>query len=325
MARFRIFRWFASLLLEHWGTKTTAVVLASVLFIVMRDDVTREFTVPLDPKEDPERDLKWPLPKSVTIEVHGPWTRINRLSATDFGPIPLDLTTVKEGRLEIDESQVVMPPGVLLRGMIYEKVDVRFDDFVVREFPVVSRVYVEPDPDYEVVSTVTNPDRVRVRGPESVLQEVSSLETVTKTRTGVAKNEVVEVGVLLPRPREKIKFVDMGDARPTVSISITVRPKSGERKLDVDIERVPEISSAQIPPTLPVTVRGPLPALRRLDGLKAPVNTEIEVVPPKAPGSVTSLTVKFVVTDKIPEEVRASLVLDPPSKRFELTPPPIPQ
>jgi len=319
--------WVAGLLLNHWGTKTTAIVLASVFFILTRDDVSREFTVPLHVIEDQGRQLRTPLPKTVTAEVHGPWTRINRLSASDLGRIELDVSTLQPGRFELDESLLVMPPGVLLRGMVYEKVDVRFDEIISREFAVVHRVTVEPDPDFDVVSVVVNPNKIWVKGPKSVLQEVSNLETENLSVSGVSENKQKIVSVL--RPREGVDFADMPEGeRPNVTINITVRAKSGERKLDVDLVQVPEIpGTARIPTTFPVSVRGPLPALRRLDGVKAPVTTQMEVIPPPTPDGVSSLAVKFMVTDKIPEEVRASLVLDPPSKRFDLTPAPklIPQ
>ncbi len=325
MARFGAFRWLAGLLLNHWGTKTTAIVLASVFFVFMRDDVSQEFTVPLSVHKDPERQLLTPLPKTVTAEVHGPWARINRLSASDFKPIELDLKDIREGRFDIDESLLVMPPGVLLRGMVYEKVDVRFDPIIEREFPVQARISVEPDPDYELVGTVTNPNKIRVRGPKSVLQEISNLETDNLTRTGVSENTQVMVGVMRPHPG--VDFVDMNDGeRQKVAVTITLRAKSGERKVDVDLVRIPEIpSTARIPSTFPVSVRGPLPALRRLDGVKSPVTTEMEVIPAPTPEGPSALSVQFVITDKIPEEVRASLVLDPPSKRFELNELPIPQ
>ncbi|MGB1015488.1 MAG: CdaR family protein [Nannocystaceae bacterium] len=326
MARFGPFRWVAGLLLNHWGTKTTAIVLASVFFILTRDDVSREFTVPLHVIKDKQRKLRTPLPKTVTAEVHGPWTRINRLSASDLGRIELDVSTLQRGPFELDESLLVMPPGVLLRGMVYEKVDVRFDEIIKREFMVVQQVVVEPDPDFDVVSVVVNPNKIWVEGPKSVLQEISNLETENLSVSGVSENQQKTVSVL--RPHEEVKFADMGGERPNVTVDITVRAKSGERKLDVDLVRVPEIpGTARIPTTFPVSVRGPLPALRRLDGVKAPVTTQMEVVPPTAPDGVSSLAVKFVVTDKIPEEVRASLVLDPPSKRFDLIPTPqlIPQ
>ena len=67
MARFRPFRWLGSLLFNHWGSKATALVLAIGFFITTREDVTRDFTVPVRVLEDPERVLRTSLPGNVRV------------------------------------------------------------------------------------------------------------------------------------------------------------------------------------------------------------------------------------------------------------------
>ena len=98
----RALRWLYGALFDHWGAKITALVVASVFFIVTRDDVTRRFTIPLRVTDDPRRVLLTRLPETVTVELHGSWTRMNPLSSQDLGSAQLDLAGARPGPLQLD-------------------------------------------------------------------------------------------------------------------------------------------------------------------------------------------------------------------------------
>ncbi|MBK8263980.1 MAG: hypothetical protein IPK80_21920 [Nannocystis sp.] len=318
-AKFSAARWCAGAIFDNWGAKATALVLASIFFIVSRDDVTRAFNVPLRVTPDPDRVLLTDLPDAVAVELHGPWARINRLSAKDFGVVNLDLRSASPGPLEIEPSSIVMPQGVLFRNIVYDRVDLRFDPVIERDFPVKPEVQIEVHADYEQVSTLVRPPRIRVRGGRTALQEISSLRTETIERTGVSESVEVTKSVLLPR--EGVAFVGVpAGERPQVDIRLMIRPKYGERRIDVPLP-VDSERFAGIPSTYPVVVRGPLPDLRRFEETASLIVAEVRMeAAPELRPPATAVVVDFKMTDQVPAEVRARLAVEPASRRFIVRP-----
>ncbi|MCA9714139.1 MAG: YbbR-like domain-containing protein [Myxococcales bacterium] len=320
MARFRPLRWIAGLLFNHWGTKTTALLLAALFFFVTREDVTRQFAIPLHVVDDPQRVLRTKLPETVTVEVHGSWSRINRLSASDLGKLELDLKKVKEGALQIDESTLVMPNGVILRSLIYDGVDVRFDRIIEREFPVKPVIPVTVHEDYEYVGLTTSPARISLRGPKTVIQEISSLGTEPEELKNITHNMEIVKSVL--RPREGVEFAGMEPGeRPEVTIKIMVKPKAGTREVVVPICELPALvpKTMALPKTFPVSIRGPRPDLRRVDGVKDPVSAACRIEPGEESSDRGTLIVDFALNTSVPEDIAGTLSLYPARRRFPIT------
>ena len=111
-------RFFADVLLRDWGTKSAALFLAVILFVLTRNEVSRTFQVPLRVEPDPDRVLVTDLPDTVAVEVRGPWTRVNRMQALDLGQVSLPLEQLRPGPLRIDPGSVVMPAGVVLESAV---------------------------------------------------------------------------------------------------------------------------------------------------------------------------------------------------------------
>lgn len=323
MKRFGPLRWLGGVLLENWGTKATAIVLAIVFFMVTRDDVSREFIIPLRVIPDPDRVLLTDLPETVTVELHGSWARINRLAASDLGVSTLDLREAEPGPLEIDPAAIVMPQGVLFRNIVYDRVDLRFDPVVERDFPVKAEANVDTHADYERVSTSVDPPRVRLRGGRSALQEISTLHTEPIERTGVTASFEVTKSVLLPREGVSFAGVAPGD-RPQVKVKVTVRPKYGERRIEVPLP-VNADAFQGISSTFSVVLRGPLPDLRALDeaGVRDPIVARAHMdSDPSIKAPSTAIVVDFNLTDQVPDDLRASLTIEPERKRFIVRPTP---
>ncbi len=321
-ARFSPARLLVGVLLHNWGAKIAALVLALIFFIVTRDDVTRAFNLPVRVIQDPERVLLSDVPDTVTVELHGPWTRLNRLGAGDLGVVTVDLRQASPGPLEIDPASIVMPQGVLFRDIVYDRVDLRFDPVVERDFPVKPEVQIEVHADYEHVSTMVRPPRVRVRGGRTALQEISSLRTEPIERTGLTESVEVTKSVLLPR--DGVDFVGVGPGeRPQVDVRLLVRPKYGERRIEVPLP-VDSEGLAGIPATYSVVVRGPLPDLRLFEETSSLIVAEVRMEPaPDVKPPATAVVVDFSMTDRVPAEARERLTIEPPQKRFVVRP--IPQ
>lgn len=318
----RALRWLGHAVINHGGTKFTALVLALVFFVVTRDDITRTFTIPLHVVSDPNRVLLTKLPESVSVELHGSWARMSRLHAQELGPAELNLADARPGPLAVDPASIVMPEGVIFRAIQYEKVDLRFDRVIERAVPISAEVHGAVDPDFEHTGTVVDPPRWRVRGGSGVVGEVPNLVTDPIDLDGLTADRTIEAA--LQRPRQQVEFTAVAAGEvPRVKVSVTVRPKIDERRL---VAAVVAPEGETLPPEVPteisVVVRGNLPDLRVLDRATSPPLVAIarrEKPSPTSPAGAVVFTVQF--TDAVPIAVHEHLSFEAAVQRVELPEP----
>ena len=318
----RLLRVLYGALFDHWGTKISALVVASVFFIVTRDDVTRRFTIPLKVSQDPRRVLLTRLPETVTVELHGSWARMNRLDEHDLGSADLDLADAKPGPLQIDPASIVMPEGIIFRNMVYERVDLRFDPVIERAVQISANVRGLVHPDYEHTGTTALPPRWRVRGGSQLVSELASLNTDPVDVSGATADVEAVVGVI--RPREGVEFASVAAGEtPKVTVSVAIRPKISERRYEVPLTwpqgQEPPFGA---PAKLAATVRGPVPALRQIDAIPGAVVTDVELEKPKADAPAGAVSVDLRLSEAVPPALRASLTLEPAHERVVLPAPP---
>ena len=314
--------WVIDALLRDWGTKIVALLLALVVFVFTRDEVKSTFAVPLNVREDPDRVLLTNLPASVDVVVRGPWTRVNTLSNSSFRAAVLDLRRASPGPLEIDPASVVMPPGVLLERVDYDRVDLRFEDIIERQFPVIPRVVGDVHVDHEQVAIEVEPQQFVLRGPRSTVQRLQSIETETLS-VGAAV-ETVERDLTLLKPADDVEFAGRfdGDA-PHVHVRVSVRPRRGERRVDVAVASAiaAEVEGLRVlgaPVTEQIIIEGPVPMLRRIADHQAPLLPHVEIHelkrPPKRPrGTLGSARaeVRIVWADDVPDDIRKRVQFSP--------------
>lgn len=320
----RALRWLYGALFNHLLTKLTALVLASGFFVFTRDDVTRRFTIPLKVVNDPRRVLLTKLPESVTVELHGSWARMNRLSSHDLGSAQLDLAGARPGPLELDPASIVMPPGVIFRGMDYEKVDLRFDPVIERAVLISANVRGLVHPDYEHTGTRVDPPRWRVHGGSKVVSELSGLNTDPVDVSGATDDVEQVVGLISPREGVEFSAVAPGET-PKVSVSVAIRPKLSERRYEVPLtwpgEQEPPYGA---PLKVAAVVRGPVPSLRQIDAIPGAVTASVQLQKPQEDAPAGAVLVDLSLSEAVPPALRANLTLEPGQERIVLPPPPPP-
>lgn len=323
-ARAPLVRWLGELLFRDWGRKAIALMVAAFLFVFTRDEVTRVFTVPLKVVEDPERVLLTELPETVQVQARGPWTRINRLQDYDFGVATLDLPQAKPGPLEIERGAIVMPSGVVLAGIQYDHVDLRFDPVVEVEVEVEPQLEGTPAPDYALVRVEASPARVRVRGGESFVRRVQGVATLALDVEGADHD--VEGRVALVEPPAGVVWVGPAGDEGMVTVRAIVAAREEARSLTVPVVVDEGLDpTGAVPRSYEVTVSGPLPDFRVLDGLGVAVPVEARASKGEGEGQGGGVAeVRFSWSERVPQDLRARLELDRSLERIALPLPPPP-
>jgi hypothetical protein len=319
-----LLRIVGELVFRDWGLKAIALVVAAFLFVFTRDEVTRAFTVPLRVVDDPDRVLMTALPETIQVQARGPWVRINRLQDYDFGAATLDLQQAKPGPLEIDRAAIVMPSGVVLAGIQYDHVDLRFDPVLERDVEVEPMLEGSPAPDYELVRVEARPSHVRVRGGESFVRRVHGLSTEPLDVTGADRD--VEGRVALVEPPEGVTRSTAAGDDGTVTVRAIVVARQESRVLSVPVV-VPQglDPTGSIPRSYDVIVSGPVPDFRVLDGLglQPPVVAHASEGEGEGDGGGVA-EVRFSWADRVPQDLRGRLALDRTLERVSLPLPPPP-
>jgi hypothetical protein len=308
---------------KNWGTKILAFMLALMVFIVTREEITRSFTIPLRVLDDPDRVLLTTPPDMVELRVRGPWANVNRLSATQLGSATLDLREARPGPMVLDPASIVMPEGVVLDTLEYDAVDLRFDAVVDRALRIVPNLLGEFDPDYKLEAMRVEPNSWTVRAPASELEGLSQLSTAPVDISGLA--DTLTTRVALEPPSSRIAFLGVAEGeRPSVRLTIELVAVAGEIELVVPTEAalrqaLPELDEVHLPEVERVLVRGPRKLLRSLERLDAPLLAKVEVEE-AARGAPIPVTVRFEWSPQIPATTVEQLSVVPDLVRMRLSP-----
>lgn len=323
----RVGEFIVGALFRNWGSKLAALAMSMVIFILTRDEVSRTYSIPLRSISDPDRVLMTELPDTVRVEVRGPWTRINKLTAKDLGVATVELSDAEPGPLDLAPGSIVMPPGVFLKQIEADPVDLRFDEIKEVSLPVVARVLGEVHADYELVNIAVKPKKWTIRGGESVILPIAELETGTVSIQGATSTETFMVDI--PRPATGVSFVGSFEgAVPQVEVTTEVRPVPAEKEYTVEIAAVvigvlPNLDPGDpnLPRTQKVSLRGPKPAVDAVTEVR-PILAAAEVEKPSKGGRPATIVVRFGLDEEIPDKVRNALTIEPASVRLTVAPSP---
>lgn len=294
-----------------------ALFITVVLFVFTRDEVTRRFTVPLRVLNDPTRVLLTDLPENVAVDVRGPWTRVNRVDAADFGAAVLDLRKAQPGPLIVERAGIVMPQGVVLAGIDYDEVDLRFEPVIERDVTVVPTVVGSPAPDYQLVGVSAEPPTLRIRGGQSLVAGIAQLATEAYDLRDASED--VAVSLAIARPPEGVAIVGEDGERSHVRVVADIGPRPERALRRVVVERPPALlDRAGLPTQIEVEVRGPAPLFRSLE--QADVAVPVLAVARPDPDAVDRAIIDIAWSPGVPPAVRAAVTLDPLRLVVDLVP-----
>jgi YbbR domain-containing protein len=300
-------------------------LLALVLFIGTRDEVTRSFTIPLRVIPDPDRVLLTEPPATVEVRLRGPWAHVNRIAEDSLGSATLDLREVRPGPMALDPASVVMPAKVVLDQLEYDPVDLRFEAVIERGFAIRPSVVGSVDPEYELVAVRVEPERWPVRGPSSAITEIAGLKTEVVDLEGARAD--VELRVELAALPETLEYLRVASGeRPEVRFVAELTPILDELELVIATDTVlrealPEqarVDEAELPASERVSIRGPKAVLRELAALDAPVVAIVEIEARTGRAGALPVTLRFDWSAEVPKAASEQLSIVPPLIRLRL-------
>jgi YbbR domain-containing protein len=170
---------------RNWALKLASLVLAFLLWSVVRAEAPNRVTVPSVPVEVANRDAAWvlagaPDPPRVDVVITGPVRELVRLAVEQPRlVVPID---------QVGDSVIVRqidPRWVRLRGNFDRtridnvrpaSVRLRFEPLISRLIPVAVRTTGELSPELELAGPLlAEPAAVRVNGPAGRLERIDSL------------------------------------------------------------------------------------------------------------------------------------------------------
>ena len=203
------------------GWKLLSVVLAVLLWVaIVRDpELATSISAPVLFKGTPqELEISSGLLDSVQLEVRGPAGQLTTDSLSDAAVI-LDLGNVDrpgDRTYTVEPSNVSLPNGVVFSRAVPAQIRLHFERRMSRDVQVRVR-YSSPLPSgYSLAQQLVTPARLRLRGPESNVQQIEHVTTDSIDLSSVVSSAEFQVNTYISDPQ--VRF----ESPPLVTVSIQV-------------------------------------------------------------------------------------------------------
>lgn len=193
-----------NVLVLNWRLKLSALGLSVFLWALVQNEPPNQETFSAVPVHVEVADTAWALaglasPATVELRLGGPYRQINRL-ARDGTSVRIPITQVSSAdtvvQLRREWVDLGGRPGVRVESISPSSVRLTFEPAIARLVPVSARLRGRMSDDLSLVSSVNlNPRRVRVRGPESVVNAMDSVVLEPFDLSEVSGSRIFTVGV----------------------------------------------------------------------------------------------------------------------------------
>ncbi len=228
-----------SLFTRNVGLKITSLVVATSVWAFVQS--SQEVEVRTRAK------VRWTLPdglvsveplrKSLIVTVSGPQGRARTLERGDL-QLEVEIDDAERGPLTLDFTEIEMlgvPPGLSVVQLSPPAADLVLEPPLTREVRVKPLVMGEPAEGYRRVKVSAEPQTVEIKGPESLVRDISEIPT-----------DIIDISAATESRTTAV---------PLAIKERTVAPV-GERSVQVRVE-VEEIQAERTFQEVPVLVRAP--------------------------------------------------------------------
>ncbi|MEL6342677.1 MAG: CdaR family protein [Myxococcota bacterium] len=252
-----------SLLLDNLPLKVVSLVIAVGVWIWVQSSlvVTRVVRVRVDYAWPSELVRVEDPPKRLALTLEGPQGRIANLAPRQLS-MEVDLTEGIEGENTIDFANQVI--NGIPQGLSVQQIS-PMESMVVLEEPLKKVVRVSPMPigqparDHEIRNITAEPETVTLIGPRSQLEGISQIPTGIINVNNIRTDTVIEIPLT---PGKTIRSLWEGP----IKVTVDVEPLMSEKSFNAVKVMITEEGWLASPDTISVRLRGPVEALRRVDG-----------------------------------------------------------
>jgi YbbR domain-containing protein len=167
---------------KNWVLKLIAFFFALFLwyFVAGEDKVDMNVSVPIEIVNLP-RDLvvSNQFKKQIEVTVSGQRSLIRGLSSQNISRT-VDLSSARPGKFDIENTpdSIPFPWGVSVLRLQPTTVSLRIDKLVSKELKVIPITTGLPPQGFDMVSVVLEPPSINITGPQSILDEEKTVDTV---------------------------------------------------------------------------------------------------------------------------------------------------
>ena len=221
--------------LEDWALKLIALVITLALWFIvtgLSTPTTKRLTIPLNLSIASSAQVTNQPLEVVDIEISGDKRKVEQLNKAELAA-SIDLTDVQPGDRVIpltpETVYVPLPQGIKLTEVQPSRIAVKLELVEEKDVEVRADVIGTPAAGFEVYQTNVMPQKIRVRGPASIVSTLSYVQTERIDLTGHREDLTAkQVAVTSPDPRAAVlnTFVDVifriGEKRAERSFSLPI-------------------------------------------------------------------------------------------------------
>lgn len=214
------------LLRQNLGLKLLSLAAAFLLWLAFSGsrELTTAVSVPVQYRNIPSNlEIGTNIVEQVHLVVRGPSPLLGRLSAS-HSPVILDLGEIRRPGVRtfsVSRSNVSLPAGVVLERAIPSQIQVRAEERVARDVPVLPVLENVPD-GVRVAAWEVTPRTLKVVGPRSRVDAIESVHTDPVDVRAAAGQEEVRTTAFAGDPQ--VHFT----SSPSVILKLTLAPAPRE-------------------------------------------------------------------------------------------------
>jgi hypothetical protein len=251
---------------DDWGLKLLALGMSVALFSLVHGDVDAQRSIYVDvvallPPPDSGKMLISEVPAQVKVTLRGSRSKLSGLSRDDLSPLQVDLRSANTGAYYIDTSVLDVGSGIRVIDIIPSTLALTWAATAEKRASVQVRLEGTPHKGLQVGTIEVTPAYVTLRGPEGVLQTLSTLSTEPVSITGLAAGQHKRRVPLQPLPQHVTVLEDS-----SVEAVVPIVPVIGERTLRrLEVATVGELVLSVRPEVVSMRLRGPEDVLDEID------------------------------------------------------------
>ncbi len=268
---------------ENLGLKLTSMILAVALLFIVRQDQGKEvdIEVPVVLSDKADSDVfVGELPKVLRVRVRDRWSRLARALERKASPYLVDLRGFSNESIYVFDRERIQlllgVSGLSIQSVYPSQVAVKTEPKVEMMIPVRPNLVGEVPEGYMVArdKTRTTPAELKVWGARSSVQQVGELTTHPIDLGPLDKAARLEV--LVQKPALPFLFMDQDRVQVEVPVA-EIEGKVTVGASELVVRNCAEgLDCTLDPPSIRLTLQGPMPVLLRLERRELPIEVFVD-------------------------------------------------